>query len=343
MRRRNVTIVGFGKVGSLIAKSLLEDQRHIWTINIMDPYSSQHRHGKILDLLHSLPLYPLNSICLNDESMFSQADYIVYSASGASVIKKDRCEVLEENLTVAQSVFKGRSFEKKEVILITLSNPVDLMAHHLQRLTNFPPHNIISTGTFIDSIRAAHYISHLIPRFKGIHASQLYLPILGEHGESMVPIFSQFSLNQSLLPHSVRTSDAQIFSEAERDLILNSTKRAAAEIKRTEGSTSIGVSSCALRLLHLLEDGPIVDTVIPLCVSLPSHYAKLLQINQTKALSLPLSGELYLSLPILFRQRGGEGWKAGQREMECIPMSLNPAELQGLQNSAQKLLSLIHR
>ena len=183
----NVTVIGFGNVGSSLTLLLLKTQ-HALRLNIMEP--DEQAEGAFLDLAHGMPLYQDKELNFNDEGLFLNSDFIFHTAGTPNVSGASRLSTAQQNVALTKDIFEHRNF-LKDPFIIVITNPVDLVAKAVNQYSGVPSEKIIGTGTFIDSMRLAYYLSTL----SNYKASDFDAFVLGEHGSSQVPVFSSTKVN----------------------------------------------------------------------------------------------------------------------------------------------------
>ena len=95
----NVTVIGFGYVGSSLSLLLLNNQ-HSLRLNIMEPHPSFE--GAFLDLSHGLPLYNEKELYRNNEELFIHADFIFYAAGIPNVHGESRLSTAKQNVQLSK-------------------------------------------------------------------------------------------------------------------------------------------------------------------------------------------------------------------------------------------------
>ena len=300
-----ITIVGFGNIGSTISMMLLHDEVVDWQINIMEP--SRKRRGRIEDFLHTSPLFPFRSIKFNSKKLLRDSDFVIFAAGGKGKIREDRTEVMAETIRITKEFFSSFSFNNKGARVIVVTNPVDVICYHVKRNTNLSANQIIGTGTYLDTIRMNYYLSKQMK----VTPAAVSAMVLGEHGNTMVPILSQIRLDGRKVPHKkLNIND-----------IMDKTRNAAFNIKRTEDATVYGISACAYRIVHMLLNPP-PGFIVPLSMQITPYYKKLLNVKRN----------IFLGLPVIFHDIG--------RPYHVLELKLNSAEQKLMAKSAQKIEKL---
>lgn len=268
----NVTIIGFGNVGSTLTLLMLHNKHNI-RINILDP--NDQCSGAFLDLQHGMSLFPTKELHVNDMELFTQSDFIFFTAGTPNVNGGSRLDMGQQNCELARKIFEPITFSKTPFVFV-ITNPVDVVAHTVQQFSGLPPEKVISTGTLLDSIRLEYYLSSIT----NTKRETLKALVVGEHGTSQVPIYSLTTFNDKPILNSTK------FTTELLDLAHNSTINAAFEIRKTQPATKYAVSKCA-EMLFEYALGAETD-LIPLSLLTNDHYRKLLNLDRDIYISLPV-------------------------------------------------------
>lgn len=300
-----ITIIGFGNVGSTLAFLLLE-QPIPMRINIMQ--HSNRRDGALLDMAHTMVNHPDKDFVVNDESLFENADFVFYAAGVQNVHGQSRLSTAEQNRKMTQEIFCNRNFTKDPYIIV-ISNPVDLITRTMIESCSLTQYKIIGTGTHLDSMRLAYYLGKL----SGHPPHTFDAWILGEHGDSQVPIYSMTTRNGKPVLHHPEFTPKLLSDAAEL------TRNAAFMIRETQNGTMYGIASCAVSILHQLRSSE--SKQFSLSVKTNAFYNDL----------LGLSNSMVMSLPVNISQAG----------IEVINnITYTTEEIEGLKQSAKVLSTL---
>ena len=302
-----ISIVGFGNVGSTLAMMFLHDETVDWEINIMEP--SRSRRGRIEDFLHTSPLFPFRSIRFNSKKLLRESDFVIFAAGGKGKIRDDRTEVMDETIRITKDFFTSFRFKNKGARIIVVTNPVDVICYHVRRNSDLPAHQIIGTGTYLDTMRMSYYLS----RQMKVPPAAVSTMVLVEHGDTIVPITSQIRIDGIKLYHKNLDINA----------VMEKTRRAAFHIKKTEEATVHGISACAYRIVHMLLHPP-EGFVVPLSMQITPYYKKLLNVNMN----------IFLGLPVIFHDIG--------RPYQVLEWKLTSSEKKLMARSALKIRKLLN-
>ena len=268
----NVSVIGFGGVGSALTSLLLSNCVEM-SINVIEP--SPDKAGAILDMAHSMSLYPTKKLHLNNDSLLKNADFVFYSAGIPNTHGESRFSKSAQNIELSRSIFEGVKFTKTPYIII-ITNPVDIIPYHVQKYTGLAFNKVIGVGTFLESVRLSHYLSD----FSGYSHKDINAFVLGEHGDTQVPAYSITTVNGALISSLPQFNVKVLQNAAEK------TKNAAFEIRKTEPGTKYAVTKCAESIMTYLLSEEI--TTIPLSVRTNAFYNALLGLEKSVYISVPV-------------------------------------------------------
>jgi malate dehydrogenase len=127
----------------------------------------------------------------DDYSEITNSDIIVITASTGTYLK-DRNEMIDAQVEMITEIGKKIKKYCPTSIILLISNPIDVLTYFFLKETNFSKNNVIGIASSLDSSRFRYLLSKKI----GVKQSQISdAYVLGEHGDSMVPIFSKTKIN----------------------------------------------------------------------------------------------------------------------------------------------------
>jgi L-lactate dehydrogenase len=179
-----IVIVGAGSVGSTFAYSLLirglASQIAIVDIN------KERAEGEVMDLNHGLPFAYPTRIWAGDYSDCKDADVVVIAVDKGQRIEQSRLELAEGNFQIMKQIVPNITRYNKECILLVVTNPLDVMTYAALKLSGFPKNRVIGSGTALDTAR----LRYLLGEYLQVDPRNVHAYIIGEHGDSEVPVWS---------------------------------------------------------------------------------------------------------------------------------------------------------
>ncbi len=178
-----ISIIGSGRVGSAIA--------FLTASNSLDDIHLVNRHkekalGQALDISNAIPENSSISITGTDFSEIKNSDVVIISASTGTYMA-NRVELLSDQVHMIKDIAKQIKRYASNSTVLVISNPVDVATYFFQKESGFPREKVIGVASSLDSSR----LRYLIARELNTNQSKVKNTlVLGEHGDSMVPIFS---------------------------------------------------------------------------------------------------------------------------------------------------------
>lgn len=178
-----ISIIGSGRVGSAIAFLIAS--------NSIDNIQLVNRHkekalGQALDISNAIPQASQFSIVATDYSELKNSDIVVISAS-TGTYAANRTELLSDQVQMIKDIAKQIKQHAKNSKVLIISNPVDVLTYYFQKESGFPRERVLGVASSLDSSR----FRYLLARKLNTNQSEIENAlVLGEHGDSMVPIYS---------------------------------------------------------------------------------------------------------------------------------------------------------
>jgi len=309
IQRTVIGIVGVGNVGRAAAYALF-NQRLASEIILVD-LDPARAEGEAMDLMHGQILVGSTRVRAGSYEDLARAQVIVITA-GASQQSADesRLGLLERNAAIFDQIVAKLDAHAPESLLVVATNPVDVLTYVTQLRSERPSQMVIGTGTLLDTARfrallGAHY--NVDPR--SVHAY-----ILGEHGDSEVPIWSNANIGgQRIRTHEVL---GRRFHADAMQKLFERARDAAYEIIERKGHTDSAIGVVITRIIRsVLGDE---KSVLPISTRTEGRYGL---------------ADVCLSIPCVVANRGVEA--------QIMP-ELSVTEHKGLEQSAAVLRSSLH-
>jgi L-lactate dehydrogenase len=303
-----VTIIGGGgRVGSCAAFAL-ECGGLVAEIQILDA-NRDLAEGEALDLLHGTALAGGQKIYAGDYARAADSDLFIITAGLRRKPDESRLDLINRNVALFVQILdslQGAGL-RADAHVFVVSNPVDILTHLAVKRTGLPRQQVYGLGTMLDTSR----FSSLIAEELNLHAAQVKALILGEHGDSMLPVWSSATVNG--LPLTGLPECTPGFQNA----VFERTKGSGAEVIKKKGGAGWAVGIAIRDVVH----------------------AVLLNQRALLPLSSLLQGaydirDICLSVPSVVGRKGIESQ---------LEIKLWPKETLGLQSSARALKETLAR
>ena len=170
--------------------------------------------GDALDISNAIPKNSDNTIRGTDDySEIKNSDIIVIAAS-TGIYLENRNEIINSQVEMIKEIGKKIKEYCPTSIILIISNPIDVLTYFFLKETNFSRNNVIGIASSLDSSRFRYFLSKKL----GVKQSQISDAIvLGEHGDSMVPIFSKAKINGKNVREIIDSKQKEDISREIRD------------------------------------------------------------------------------------------------------------------------------
>jgi len=303
-----VAIIGTGNVGATFAYALMLNGLAA-EIVLIDVNKSK-AEGEAMDLNHGVPLAHPTRIWSGTYADCAGAALTVVTAGAAQKPGETRLDLVQRNTNIFKSIIPEIVKYNPDGIILIATNPVDILTYVSWKISGLPKERVIGSGTILDTARFRYMLSeHFDVDPRSVHAF-----IIGEHGDSEVPVWSLANIAGMRLPIFC-SANGMSCQDDTLEQIFCKTRDAAYEIIERKGSTFYAIGTGLLRIAEaIIRDQ---GTVLSISSFIEDYYG----IN-----------DVYLSLPTIVDRGGAE---------RTLRLELNNEEIAGLQNSARVLKEII--
>ncbi|XP_048861108.1 L-lactate dehydrogenase A chain [Brienomyrus brachyistius] len=183
--RNKVTVVGVGMVGMACSVSIL--MKELADEMVLVDVIEDKLKGEAMDLQHgSLFLRTPKIVSDKDYSVTANSKVVVVTAGARQQEGESRLNLVQRNVNIFKFIIPNIVKYSPNCILLIVSNPVDILTYVAWKLSGFPRNRVIGSGTNLDSARFRHLMGEKL----NIHPSSCHGWVIGEHGDSSVPVWS---------------------------------------------------------------------------------------------------------------------------------------------------------
>ena len=238
-----VVIIGAGNVGSTYAYALLISGL-VSEIIVIDRNEARLR-GHIMDLNHGVSFVRPVNVRAGDYEDCREADLIVITAGAAQNVGETRLDLVHKNVEIFKTMIPQIVATGTHATLLIATNPVDVMTYAALKLSGLPKNRVIGSGTVLDTAR----FRYLLSEHCQVDPSNVHAFILGEHGDSEVPIWSLANIAGMRFSEYCPVCGKNC-GPLRKQQIFEEVKNAAYEIIKGKGSTYYAIG---LALVHITE------------------------------------------------------------------------------------------
>ena len=303
-----VSIIGAGNVGATVAYTLLV-KGGCDAISIIDT-NQEKALGEAEDLSHGVSLSKSVEIRAQGYEGVRDADVIVVTAGRNRRPGETRLDLARANVGIMEDIVRCMQPHYQDAKVIMVSNPVDILTEVVFQRMGIAKERLIGSGTVLDSSR----FRYLLGREFAIDPRNVHAYVIGEHGDSAVPVWSMASLGQIPVTQYA-PAGRQPLGPEDRKRIQEGVQSAGKAVIQHKGATyyAIALSVCSI-LEAIAGNERSVHTV-------SSHLDGFLGLASVS-----------LSLPAVITREGIR---------ELLPIQLNAEEHEGLRQSADTLKAML--
>ena len=252
-----VSVIGAaGTVGAATAYSLALREVADELVLVDIPDMEDTTVGQAADTNHGIAYDSNTTVRQGDYEATAGSDVVVITAGIPRQPGQTRLDLAEDNAPIMEDIGASLAEHNDEFVSITTSNPVDLLNRHLYETGERPRESVIGFGGRLDSAR----FRYVLASRAGVPVRNVEATILGEHGDTQVPVFSKVRID----------GRDPAFDADQRAAILEDLTASAMDVIERKGATEWGPAS---GVAHMVE-AVLRDTgeVIPGSLHLDGEY-----------------------------------------------------------------------
>ncbi|OJX47440.1 MAG: L-lactate dehydrogenase [Chloroflexi bacterium 44-23] len=303
-----VAIIGAGNVGATLAYGLLLSG--LATEIVLIDQNSLKAEGEAMDLNHAVPLTKPTRIYAGTYRDCEGAAITIITAGAAQKPGETRIDLAAKNTKIFQNINEEIVKHNPQGLILVATNPVDVLTYASIKFSGLPAKRVFGSGTILDTARFRYLLSQKFdvdPR--SVHAF-----IIGEHGDSEVPVWSLANIAGMRLEDYCKENRMNCSGE-ELEEIFRKTRDAAYHIIERKGATFYAIGTGLVRIVEaILRDQ---NTVLSVSSLINDYYG---------------ISEICYSLPTVIDRGGVE---------HVIRLNLSDTEQEGMRKSAQVLQTTI--
>ena len=293
---KKVAVIGAGNVGATCAFVLAE--RKVGEVLLLDIYEGFAK-GKALDMSQGGRVLNYDGRVTGTKNYedIANSDVVIVTSGFPRQPGMTREDLIGKNADIVSQVGEGIRNHAPNAIVVMVTNPLDLMTYHMQKVTGFAHNRVVGQAGILDSARMTHFIAQAV----GCSNEDVQAMVLGGHGDTMVPLPRYTTVNG--IPVS------QLLSDEEVEAICQRTASGGGEIVKLleKGSAFYAPGSAAAIMAEAILDDR--KRVLPCSTYLSGEYGM---------------DDIYIGVPVVLGRNGVE---------RIIELELAENELNSLQGS----------
>lgn len=306
--KNKITIIGAGYVGATIAYALT--LKGIADDIVLVDIDEKKAQAEADDIQHGVAAMGNSVVRTGTYADTADSDLIVITACRNRKPTETRLNMIHDNIGIMKDVCEQLKKHGARGVVLLVSNPVDVLTYYCDKWLGLPDGTVFGTGCTLDTSRLLRAVAD----YTGSPVSEVSGYVIGEHGESQVPLWSSIAVQGKPVAEYCMLHGL-IWIKAIRQTIQNRVKSLGTQIIAAKGRTHYGIATCVCMLadavLHQKE------TVASVTSRLNAEYGL---------------HEVALSLPCIISGKG-----IVRKQMSI----LTDEEQAKLKNSADKLASTL--
>jgi malate dehydrogenase len=219
-----ITIIGAGKVGSSAAFNILG--RRISDVVLID-VAENLAQGEALDMMQAAPAIEFDGKIKGTRSYgeMKGSELVILTAGLARQPGMSRLDLINKNAAIVKSIVKEVVRYAPDCNLMVVTNPVDIMTYVAYKESGFERSRVFGMGNILDTLRFRSYIAMEL----GVSREDIRALVIGEHGDSMVPLVNYASVSGIPITDLLKRKQIQ--------KIVNLTRTSGSDVIKLKGST----------------------------------------------------------------------------------------------------------
>lgn len=307
IQKRKVVFIGAGHVGShggyaLASQAIAEEIVYI-------DIDEDKARAQALDIYDSTVYLPQRVVVrAGDYNDLKDADLLVIAAGPLPDMKANqtRMDTLSLTIEVMKDIIPKIKESEFGGIILSISNPADVIAHYIQDRLDYPIQKIFSTSTTLDSARLRRAVADAV----NIDQKSIYAYALGEHGESQMVPWSTVTIAGKPIYELMREK-SETYGKLDLNALADQGRAGGWIVLGGKGSTEFGIGATIAEVSRAIFADE--HRILPLSTLLRGEYSQ--------------SG-VYASVPCVVGSEGIE---------EIIELNLSESELQAFGLSCQAM------
>lgn len=238
---KKVSVIGLGNVGATVAHTLVE-RKLCDEIALFDK-KDELVNAEINDLRDGMVRRNGNiEIVAGEKSDLKESDIIIFAPGDITILQNnsDRLEEFKYTKTCVEEwapIIKEVDFKG---IIVSITNPCDVIAEYMQKLSGLPKERVIGTGTVIDTAR----MKNAVAKYVDLDPDSIDGYVIGEHGNSQFVAWSKVYIASKPIN--------EILDEKTFDQIEEAARMKGFEIIKGKGYTSYGIANATTIIVETI-------------------------------------------------------------------------------------------
>ncbi|NFS12908.1 L-lactate dehydrogenase [Clostridium botulinum] len=266
LNKSKIAIIGAGFVGSTTAFNLIT--QGVCDEILMIDINKERAYGEVMDLNNCIEYLNRNTKVVTGEYKDCRdVDIVVITAGPPPKPGQSRLDTLELSAKITESIVNPIMESGFNGYFIIVSNPVDIIAHYVYKISGLPKNHIIGTGTSVDSARLKNFIGELL----NVDPRSVQGYSMGEHGDSQMVPWSHVTVGGKSF-YAILEDNKDLTGEVDLDKLVLDTSRAGWEVYERKGTTYYAIAAATVAIIKSIMHNE--NKIIPVSTLLEGEYGE---------------------------------------------------------------------
>ncbi len=266
IEQRKCAIIGCGFVGATTAYALMKSK--LFSEMVLLDIDKKRAEGEAADLSHGLSFNTPMEIYAGDYEDITDCNIIIIAAGAGQKDGETRLDLLAKNYRIFDSILSNIRRVGTQAILLVVTNPVDVLTQVTFHLSGFPKERVIGSGTVLDTAR----LKYLLGKRFEVDARNVHAFIIGEHGDSELPVFSSANISGVDLVDFCHADckNHELCMTENLNPVFEDVKNSAYRIIEGKGATYYAIAEAVVRIVSAIVRDE--KTILPVSAYVEDYY-----------------------------------------------------------------------
>jgi len=245
-RKTKIAIIGCGHVGATTAFSLVT--QGLCDELVLVDIKEKKSNGEVMDLLDGIEYLNINvKVTRGTYADCGDANIIIVAAGPAPMANQTRLDTMGVSQEIIKSIVPPVMAAGFDGIFLVISNPVDIIAYYIWKLSGLPTNQVFGTGTALDSARLKSALAYAV----GTDPRSVHAFSMGEHGDSQMVPWSTVTIGGKSL-HDIEADNPELVPRLNHEELVLATAKRGFEVLKGKGHTAFGIASTAAGIVRAI-------------------------------------------------------------------------------------------
>jgi L-lactate dehydrogenase len=266
LQERKCAIIGCGYVGATTAYTLMKSK--LFSEMVLIDIDRKKAYGEAEDLCHGLAFNAPMEIYVGDYSDLADCAIIILAAGAGQKEGETRLDLLGKNVLIFKEIIGQIRRYTSDAILLVVTNPVDVLTQLTLSLSGFPREHVIGSGTVLDTAR----LKYLLGKRFDVDMRNIHAFIIGEHGDSELPVFSSANISGIDLSHfcTACCTSNELCSAKNLHPVFEEVKNSAYRIIEGKNATYYAIAEAVKRIVAAIVQDE--KAILPVSTYISDYY-----------------------------------------------------------------------